>query len=152
MTNELELTPEYCDNILRMIQSSDKDNLTVAAEIIRNIDVISNLPYLLIMFKESTSEVRGLVFMETIEDKLRSLCKHIDFDVAVSYNAIYNEIKNHKVSEEALNYFLDKFAVSIKRNMMEWGFSFLSDFNLKLIPIKNESSRFTSKDQQRANA
>ena len=61
MTNELELTPEYCDNILRMMQSSDKDNLTVAAEIIRNVDVISNLPYLLIMFKESTSEVRGLV-------------------------------------------------------------------------------------------
>jgi hypothetical protein len=148
MTNQLELTSEICDNMLKMMQSSDKDNLTVAAETIRHIDVTENLPYLLILFKESSAEIRTAVFTETMmEDKLKLICKHIDFDAPVTYNAIYNEIKHHNVLQEALEYFLNKFSISIKRNMMEWGFSFLSDFNLKLIPIKNESSRFTSKDQ-----
>jgi len=148
MTNQLELTSEICDNMLKMMQSSDKDNLTVAAETIRHIDVTENLPYLLILFKESSAEIRAAVFTETMmEDKLRLICKHTDFDAPITYNAIYNEIVYHNVSDEAMEYFLDKFSVSIKRNMMEWGFSFLTNFNLKLIPIKNESSRFTSKDQ-----
>jgi hypothetical protein len=147
MTNELKLTPEICDNILKMMQSSDKDNLTVAAETIRHIDVVKNLPYLLIMYKEANTECRQTAFMETVLNQLVLICKHVDFETVVTYNALYNEIVYHNVSDEAMEYFLDKFSVSIKRNMMEWGFSFLSDFNLKLIPIKNESSRFTSKDQ-----
>lgn len=147
MTNELELTPEICDNILKMMQSSDKDNLTLVVETIKHIDVIENLPYLLIMLKESNAEIRNTVFLNTIQDKLKAICKRIDFDNPITYNIIYNEIKAHNVSSEALNYFLKKFSVSIKRNMIEWGFSFLADFNLKLTPIKNESSRFTSEDQ-----
>ncbi len=84
------------------------------------------------------------MFMETIVNQLALICRHIEFGSMVTYNSLYNEIVYHNVSDEAMEYFLDKFSVSIKRNMMEWGFSFLSDFNLKLIPIKNESSRFTS--------
>ncbi len=144
MTNELKLTPEICDNILKMMQSSDRDNLTIATETIRHIDVVQNLPYLLIMYKEANTECRQTVFMETIVNQLTLICRHIDFNSNVTYTSLYNEIVYHNVSGEAIDYFLDKFSVSIKRNMMEWGFSFLSDFNLKLIPIKNESSRFTS--------
>lgn len=146
MTNQLTLTPEVCDNILKMIQSSDKDNLTVAVETLRYIDVHENLPYLLIMYKESSKELRSALFMETIFDKMKNNCHHIPFDDSsiVTYNMIYTELKAHTVPKEALEYFLEKFAASIKKNMVEWGFSFLNDFNLKLISIKNESSGFTS--------
>jgi hypothetical protein len=147
MTNELKLTPEICDNILKMMQSSDKDNLTVAAETIRHINVAENLPYLLIMYKEANSECRQTAFMDTVLKQLILICKHVDFESVVSYNELYNEIVYHNVPTEAMEYFLDKFSVTIKSNMMQWGFSFLSDFNLKLIPIKNESSGFTSSDQ-----
>ncbi|NDC95413.1 hypothetical protein EB077_08925 [bacterium] len=60
--NKLELTPEVCDNILQMLKSNDKTNLTVVQETIRHINVTENLPYLLIMFKESTVENRKTVF------------------------------------------------------------------------------------------
>ena len=144
MTNQLTLTPEVCDNILKMIQSSDKDNLTIAVETIRHIDVHENLPYLLIMYKESSSEMRTAVFMETIFEKVKNNCHTIDFNNPITYNMIYQELKAHTVSKDALEYFLEKFAGSIKGHMQNWGFSFLSDFNLKLIPIKNDTSRFTS--------
>lgn len=154
MTNQLELTPEYCNNLLKMMQSSDKDNLTVAAEMIKYIDVASNLPYLLILYKESTVEVRNTVFMEEVYRKLKSICRHVDFDVPVTYTAIFNEIIYHNVSNEALDYFLDIFSVTLKQKMMEWGFSFLKDYNIKLfkdysvklISNNNESSGFSSKD------
>lgn len=139
MTNQLELTPEVCDNLLMIMQSSDKDNLTVASEMLRYIDVEANLPYLLILYKEAGHEIRNTVFIESVGDKIRQFCKVINMDTPVTYTVLYNEIKMHKVSPEAMNYFLDKFSKTIRHTMMEWGFSFLSDFNLKLIPIKNDS-------------
>jgi hypothetical protein len=140
MTNELELTPELCDNLLMIMHSSDKDNLIVAAEMIRYIDVEANLPYLLILYKESTTEIRATVFMETIAEKLKYCFKTIGSDSStMSYNEIYQELKAHKVSPTAMDYFLDKFSKTISDSMVNWGFSFLSDFKLKLIPIKNES-------------
>jgi hypothetical protein len=60
--NNLILNAETCDNILQMLKSNDKSNLTVVEETIRNIDVGANLPYLLIMFKESSVENRKSVF------------------------------------------------------------------------------------------
>ena len=149
MTNQLKLTPDVCDNILQMMRSSDKDNLTIAAETIRHIDVVENLPYLLVMYKESTTEVRSTVFMETIQDKLKAVCKHVNFDDPITYNAIFSEIIYHNVSTTAMEYFLNKFAVNIKRQMMEWGFSFLSQFDIKLIPITNatRASGISSKNQ-----
>lgn len=139
MTNQLELTPDICDNLLMIMQSNDKDNLIVAAEMIRYIDVESNLPYLLILYKESSSEIRTSVFMETIAEKLQTQCKIIKKDTVVSYNSLYQELKAHKVSPIAMEYFLEKFSKTISDSMVNWGFSFLSDFKIKLIPIKNES-------------
>jgi hypothetical protein len=149
MINQLELTPDVCDNMLQMMRSSDKDNLTIAAETIRHIDVVENLPYLLVMYKESTTEVRSTVFMETIENKLKLTCRHVNFDEPVTYNSIFNEIMYHNVSTTAMEYFLNKFSVNIKRQMMEWGFSFLSQFDIKLIPITNatRASGISSKNQ-----
>lgn len=135
MTNELELTPDICNNLLYMMRSSDKDNLTIAAETIRHIDVVKNLPYLLIMYKESTAEVRSTVFMETIESKLKLVCRHVDFDAPVTYTTIFNELIYHNVSDVAFNYFLDIFSVTLKQKMVDWGFSFLKHYNVILTPI-----------------
>lgn len=135
MTNELELTPDICNNLLYMMRSSDKDNLTIAAETIRHIDVVKNLPYLLIMYKESTAEVRSTVFMETIESKLKLICRHVDFDAPVTYTTIFNELIYHNVSDVAFNYFLDIFSVTLKQKMVDWGFSFLKHYNVILTPI-----------------
>lgn len=135
MTNELELTPDICNNLLYMMRSSDKDNLTIAAETIRHIDVVKNLPYLLIMYKESTAEVRSTVFMETIESKLKLVCRHVDFDAPVTYTTIFNELIYHNVSDVAFNYFLDIFSVTLKQKMIDWGFSFLKHYNVILTPI-----------------
>lgn len=135
MTNELELTPDICNNLLYMMRSSDKDNLTIAAETIRHIDVVKNLPYLLIMYKESTAEVRSTVFMETIESKLKLVCRHVNFDSPVTYTTIFNELIYHNVSDVAFNYFLDIFSVTLKQKMVDWGFSFLKHYNVILTPI-----------------
>ena len=138
--NKLELTPEVCDNILQMLKSNDKTNLTVVQETIRHINVTENLPYLLIMFKESTVENRKTVFLNIIKEQLNASCISItlsDNPKDLTYNKLYQEVKSHQnIKPEAMNYFIDKFAASLGSVMISWGFSFMEDFDLKLIPKK----------------
>lgn len=141
MEETLKLTPETCDNILKIMASNDQSNLVVATETIRNINVVENLPYLLIMYKQSSVNNRKTVFLDTIKDKIQSTCKTITFTDNVkdlTYNKLYYELKAHKeVSPEAMNYFIDKFSDSLSEVMISWGFSFMEDFKLKLTPRNN---------------
>jgi hypothetical protein len=137
-SNSLKLTPEVCDNILQMMKSNDKSNLIVAEETIRNINVAENLPYLLIMYKESSQDIRKTVFIDTIKNKLNDHCKALKFQDStkgVTYNNLYQEIKNNSgINPEAMDYFLNKFSESLSDVMISWGFTFMEDFKLKLIP------------------
>lgn len=139
-SNQLELNAEVCDNILQMLKSNDKTNLTVVEETIRNINVTENLPYLLIMFKESSVENRKTVFLKIIKEKLNASCIHItlsDNPKDLTYNKLYQEIKAHQnIKPDAMKYFLEKFGSSLGHVMISWGFTFMEDFNLKLIPKK----------------
>jgi len=135
ITNELELNRDTCKEIIKMVSSTDVSNFTVAEEIIRNINVEKNLPYLLMMYKEATPAVRTSLFLNTIKDNINSCCKTmvIADTSSITYNMIYEEIKAHNVDEEAMDYFLERFAESIALNLEKWGFSFLKDYKIKLI-------------------
>jgi hypothetical protein len=138
--NNLILNAETCDNILQMLKSNDKSNLTVVEETIRNIDVGANLPYLLIMFKESSVENRKTVFLNIIKEQLNAKCIHLklsDNPKDLTYNRLYTEVKAHEnIKPEAMEYFLERFASSLGSVMVSWGFAFMEDFDLKLIPKK----------------
>lgn len=141
MEETLKLTPETCENILKIMSSNDQSNLTIAVETIRNINVVENLPYLLIMYKHSTAANRKTVFLDTILEKLQTTCKTLHFKdnaQSLTYNNLYNELKTHtNVHPQAMDYFIDKFSESLSDVMISWGFSFMEDFKLKLTPRKN---------------
>lgn len=142
MTNELVLNSETCDNIIKMLNSSDKENWTVVEQLLAHIDIETNLPYILLLYKESRSEVRKAIFSTNIISNIRLVCKSFSENAnqQITYQDIYTEIKSKNVSEESLNFFLEKFSTSLKFAMTNWGYSFMEDFELKLIP-KNEQSR-----------
>jgi len=135
-SNDLKLNRDTCKEIIKMVSSTDVSNFTVAEEIIRNIDVEKNLPYLLMMYKEATPSVRTSLFLNTIKDKLNNCCKTMEISESssITYNMIYEELKAHNVDEEPMEYFLERFAESIALNLEKWGFSFLRDYKIKLIP------------------
>ena len=135
-TTPFILNSETCLNLINILKSNDTSNLDVAEETIRHIDVENNLPYLLIMFKESNIQVRDTVFIKTIKEKLNSICKIITFDEAnqsITYDQMFEEIQKHKVDAEAMQFFLDRFSIAISAVMQTWGFSFLSMCDLKIV-------------------
>lgn len=142
MTNDLVLNSETCSNIINMMNSPDKENWTVVEELLNHIDVETNLPYVLMIYKEARTELRRAIFSDKTITKLVQLCSTFNFDGSqqVTYQKIYDEIKNKNVSQESMDYFLQRFAESLKEAMTNWGYSFMKDFSLKLIP-KDESSR-----------
>ena len=129
------LNPETCLNLISILKSNDSSNLDVAEETIRYIDVEKNLPYLLIMFKESTVQIRDTVFIKTIKEKLNHCCKLITIDQAdqsLTYDQMFEEILQHNVDSEAMQFFLDRFAERISVTMTTWGFTFLRNCKMKI--------------------
>lgn len=134
-TEKFVLNNETCLNLISILKSNDVSNLDVAEETIRYIDVEQNLPYLLIMFKESGITVRETVFIKTINDQLNSVCKVIKFDNAnqsITYDEMFQEIMKHKPSPESIQFFLDRYAFMMKDVLKGWGFSFLDFCDMKL--------------------
>lgn len=134
-TEKFVLNNETCLNLISILKSNDVSNLDVAEETIRYIDVEQNLPYLLIMFKESGITVRETVFIKTIKDQLNSICKVIKFDNAnqsITYDEMFQEIMKHKPSPESIQFFLDRYAFMMKDVLKGWGFSFLDFCDMKL--------------------
>ena len=53
----------------------------------------------------------------------------------LNFNSMYNVIKkNTKTSPAAMQFFLDKFSASLQEHLLTWGFDFVEEMNLKLIP------------------
>jgi len=46
------------------------------------------------------------------------------------------ELNLENIKPEAMEYFLERFASSLGSVMVSWGFAFMEDFDLKLIPKK----------------
>lgn len=138
MTNDLVLNTETCNNLLNMIYSPDKENWTVVEQLLNHIDIESNLPYILMLYKESTAELRKEIFTDNVIKRLEAVCNFCTFQnrTQITYQAIYDEIKSKQVSKESMEFFIDKFSISLRNAMMNWGYSFLSDFEMKLKLIK----------------
>ena len=138
MTNGLVLNSETCDNIIKMMNSPDKENWTVVQELLNHIEIEPNLPYILILYKEAKGEIRKILFSDEMATRLINTCTTFSFfnKQQITYQQIYDEIKTKKVSEESLEYFLNIFALSLGKSLINWGYSFMEDFDIKLIPKK----------------
>jgi len=134
MTNTFLFDNESCENIFNMLNSSDLSNETVVEEILNHIDVEKNLIYLLIIYKECTYEQRKRIFDYSV---IKQITRFIDFkapDENISNDAIYKAIRHNKnVSPESLDFFIERLSKSLRKNLIQWGFSFLEDFEIKLI-------------------
>ena len=145
------LSDSTYERVLGMITSPDKENVYVGVSIIEAVDLEENLPYILLLAKDcSRSNCHHDPFKFDViapddQDVLRptsfspSIMKHVN-DCAnekghLNFNNMYNVIKkNAKTSPAAMQFFLDKFSASLQDHLLTWGFDFVKEMDLKLIP------------------
>ena len=58
MTSNLKITEAEYINMLNMVNSSDKSNLNVVQSILENMDIDTNIVYILMLYKEINNDQR----------------------------------------------------------------------------------------------
>lgn len=132
MTNKLELNAETCNNLIDMSKSIDSSNKIVVSEIINHCDIEENLPYLLIMYKFLNVADRDIVFTEDTINKINLVINN-QLNINISFNTMYEIIKERKCSPESITFFMNKFCSSLDDQLINWGFSFLKDYKLNFV-------------------
>ncbi len=66
MTSNLKITEAEYINILSMVNSSDRSNLSVVQSILENMDIDTNIVYVLMLYKEINNDQRSVLFTDQI--------------------------------------------------------------------------------------
>ena len=143
------LSDSTYERVLGMLTSPDKESVYIGVSIIEAVDMEENLPYILLLAKDCekakcehnpfnkdiqegdgpTNASSFNITLSGIIDKCRNDNKNIN------YNNMYKVImSNQKSSSASVQFFLDKFAEALMVHLATWGFDFVDEMNLKLIP------------------
>lgn len=124
------------ENFWALLMSPDKENTVVALTILNNANFRESLPYILLLFKYQTDAERE-VWIVNAPDLFKKL-EGIGIKISdkISHAKII-ELTKEYCDEEAIQFVLDKFTVLIQKYLIEWGFNFLEDAEIK-IKMKNE--------------
>ena len=66
MTSNLKISEAEYINMLNMVNSSDKSNLNVVQSILENMDIDTNIVYILMLYKEINNDQRSALFTDQI--------------------------------------------------------------------------------------
>lgn len=127
MENNEKLDWQYFDNVLKMLESSDKDNTEVVLTIIENIDIEKNLPFILLLFKESSRQQKYAIFKSKIP-KLKTYIP--DVNHVFTYYEIFKQLSDDQ-NTEAVDYFMSRMANHIEYQLDDWGLHFREKYKIK---------------------
>ncbi len=145
------LSDSTYERVLGMITSPDKESVYVGVSIIETVDLEENLPYILLLAKDcSKSNCNNDPFkIDVLAPDNQDVVRNTSFSPSImkyvnecandkghlNFNSMYNVIKkNPKTSPAAMQFFLDKFSASLQEHLLTWGFDFVQEMDLKLIP------------------
>jgi len=145
------LSDSTYERVLGMLTSPDKESVYIGVSIIEAVDLEENLPYILLLAKDcsksncnhdpfkndvTASDDQDVVKRNSFSPSIMNYVNDCANDKGhLNFNSMYNVIKkNTKTSPAAMQFFLDKFSASLQEYLLTWGFDFVQEMNLKLIP------------------
>lgn len=114
-----------------LLNSADKENAVVALTILNNANFRESLPYILLLFKSQDEASRATWLNNAPDLKKKLEGVGINSNSNLSYKAIVDLVKD-KCPMEGVQFTIDKFSLVLKKYLVEWGFDFVKDMDLKL--------------------
>ena len=115
------LTKNEYVNIINMYKSSDKDNHTVANEILNNCDLKKSLPWVLLIYAASN---KSNGYWEKEVPKMYKIVKEhpIHSEYKPSVNNILSTLLNIKAEPSVVDTFLEWHVEELTKTMGHWGY------------------------------
>lgn len=115
------LTKDEYVNIIKMYESSDKDNHTVANEILNNCDLKKSLPWVLLIYAASNN---GNEYWNKEVPKMYEIVKKypIHSEYKPSVDRILSTLLNINAEPSVVDTFLEWHVEELTKTMGHWGY------------------------------
>lgn len=120
-------------NLLSMTRSSDADNINVAHSILENLDVDTNIVYILMLYKECNAQQREKLFTDEISAAVNKHAVIKDHSFKnVDWATIIEIAKKKKEDPLQEGFAISRFANEIETQLKDAGFVFMDDYKITL--------------------
>ena len=130
---KVKLTEAEYINLLTMARSTDTDNINVAHSILENLDVDTNIVYILMLYKESNAYQREKLFTDEIAAAVNKYTVIKDHNFKnVDWATIIEIAKKQKEDPLQEGFAVSRFANEIETQLKDAGFVFMDDYRITL--------------------
>jgi len=128
---KVKLSEAEYTNLLSMARSSDGDNINVAHSILENLDVDTNIVYILMLYKEATAHQREKLFTDEIVTAVNKYAVIKDQNFKnVDWATIIEIAKKSDPLQEG--FVISRFANEIETQLKDAGFVFMNNYKITL--------------------
>lgn len=133
MTSNLKITEAEYMNMLNMVNSSDKSNLNVVQSILENMDIDTNIVYILMLYKEINNDQRGLLFTDQISAVVNKHAVIKDGNFKNVDWATIIHIAQKKIDDPLQESFaIARFSNEIETQLKDAGFTFMDKYKITI--------------------
>lgn len=133
MTSNLKITEAEYINMLNMVNSSDKSNLSVVQSILENMDIDTNIVYILMLYKEINNDQRSALFTDQISAEVNkhTVIKDGNFK-NVDWATIIEIAQTKKDDPLQEGFAISRFSNEIETQLKDAGFTFMDKYKISL--------------------
>ena len=133
MTSNLKISEAEYINMLNMVNSSDNSNLNVVQSILENMDIDTNIVYILMLYKEINSEQRSTLFTDQITEAVNkhTVIKDGNFK-NVDWATIIDIAQAKKDDPLQEGFAVARFSNEIGTQLKDAGFTFMDNYKINL--------------------
>lgn len=133
MTSNLKITEAEYINMLNMVNSSDKSNLNVVQSILENMDIDTNIVYVLMLYKEINNDHRSALFTDQISAEVNkhAVIKDGNFK-NVDWATILYIAQKKKDDPLQEGFAISRFSNEIETQLKDAGFTFMDKYKISI--------------------
>lgn len=155
--NNIKLDIESFNNILKMLNSSDKESNVMGLVTIENLDFKKNLTIILLLKKLSQLQfniwkINAPKTYKKIDNIIKLEDASNSAEGVITYKTLLKILVNEKQTQDDIQLFLDIFASHIFKTIQGLGFDFIDDTEITIkLKTNDKQNRISCQDLQESN-
>ena len=136
MKNRIIVNDSNYDQIYNLLNCKDAPSINVGLSILEESDINKSIVYILYLLKRMESSNLGQIRKDDYPKLVNYFVDNFEGDFKLSYKQIYNIAKEKSLKEKT--FITNKFGNELRVFLTEYGFDFLTEFDIILKLKKNE--------------
>jgi hypothetical protein len=130
MKNRITINENNYNKIYNLLNCKDEPSINIGLSILEESDINKSIIYILYLLKQMEFSNLGHLRQDDYPKLVQHFIDNFDGDFKLSYKQIYDIAKEKSLEEKT--FIANKFGNELKEFLTEYGFNFLTEFDIIL--------------------